>query len=492
MTPATLPSPKPSFSRRRKWSIGLNVALGIVAAFALVVMANYLSGNYFQRWYLSSRTHVELKPRTVNLLKSMTNQVQVILYYDTEHEDLYSSITDLLKEYRSLNPRLSVRTVDYTRDAAEAQQIKAKYNLISPVDKNLVIFDSDGRFKVVPGEALSQFTFEPTPSEVPGKPEFRKKLVAFNGEVLFTAALLQVMSPQPLKAYILQGHGEPAIEDLTDQLGLGRFVAILKQNYLQVEPLTLDTNGVPMDCSLLLLIGPRSPFEESELGSLRKYLDEGGRFFVAFNLFSIKRELGLEGLLETWGVHVSHSTIRDAKTITGTDVSVDTFTNHPVVNSLIGSQLYLVEPRKIAKAAAASTAQDGPLVREIAFSSPRSLLLDQPNAPPQSHPLMVAVEKAPGKTGAVRGSMRLLVVGDSVFLGNVGITSLANSDFVTFAVNWLIDRTVLLEGLGPQPVAEYRLLMTRQQMRASRWILLAAMPGGILLFGGLVWLRRRR
>ncbi|MFO1476338.1 MAG: Gldg family protein [Verrucomicrobiota bacterium] len=481
---------KPSFSRGRKWSIGLNVALGIVAAFALLAMANYLSVNYFQRWYLSSRTQVQLKPRTLNLLRSMTNQVQVILYYDRQ-DDLYSSITDLLKEYRAVNPRLTVRTVDYTRDAAEAQQIKAKYNLVNPTEKNLVIFDCDGRFKVVPGEALSQFTFEPTPSEVPGKPEFRKKLVAFNGEVQFTAAILQVISPQILRAYTLQGHGEPAIDDATDQLGLARFNAILQQNYLTNLPLVLGTNRVPEDCSLLLIIGPRSALQDTELASIQKYLDDGGRCFVALNLISLHRELGLEKLLGSWNVDVSHSTVRDAKTITGTDIDVDTFTNHPAVSSLIGSQLYLVEPRRIGKGSAA-TGNDAPIAREIVFSSPRSVLLDQPNGQPQSYPLMVAVEKPPGKTAAARGSMRLLVIGDSVFLGNVGITSLANSDFVTFAVNWLLDRTVLLEGLGPQPVGEYRLLMTRPQLQAVEWILLAAMPGGILVFGTLVWLRRRR
>ena len=58
--------------------------------------------------------------------------------------------------------------------------------------------------------------------------------------------------------------------------------------------------------------------------------------------------------------------------------------------------------------------------------------------------------------------------------------------------NWLLERNILLQGLGPRPVTEYRLLVTRTQMRTLQWILLGALPGGILLFGGLVWLVRRR
>ena len=41
-------------------------------------------------------------------------------------------------------------------------------------------------------------------------------------------------------------------------------------------------------------------------------------------------------------------------------------------------------------------------------------------------------------------------------------------------------------------VSEYRLLMSAAQMRKAEWVLLAAAPGGVLLVGGLVWLRRRR
>jgi LPXTG-motif cell wall-anchored protein len=34
--------------------------------------------------------------------------------------------------------------------------------------------------------------------------------------------------------------------------------------------------------------------------------------------------------------------------------------------------------------------------------------------------------------------------------------------------------------------------MTQVQQRQVRWLLLAALPGGVLALGGLVWLRRRK
>ena len=51
---------------------------------------------------------------------------------------------------------------------------------------------------------------------------------------------------------------------------------------------------------------------------------------------------------------------------------------------------------------------------------------------------------------------------------------------------------MLLEGIGPRPVKEFRLTMTRDQLEKVRWLLLGALPGGVLAFGWLVWLVRRK
>ena len=105
---------------------------------------------------------------------------------------------------------------------------------------------------------------------------------------------------------------------------------------------------------------------------------------------------------------------------------------------------------------------------------------------------MVAVEQkaAPGVANT-RGTTRMIVTGDSFFLGNRQIESAANRDFAGYAANWLLDRTVLLEGIGPRPVTEFRLTMTQAQQKDVRWLLLGALPGGVLLFGWFVWLVRR-
>ena len=53
-----------------------------------------------------------------------------------------------------------------------------------------------------------------------------------------------------------------------------------------------------------------------------------------------------------------------------------------------------------------------------------------------------------------------------------------NREFAGYAINWLLNRAELLEGIGRRPVKEYRIIMTNSQLQSAEWILLAGLPGG--------------
>ena len=120
--------PQPSFSRGRRWKIGLDVAVRTVLVCAVVVMVNFLGAQFFHRFYLSSQTRVQLSSRTMSVLHSFTNRVAVTLYYDRK-DDFYPDIVALLNEYCAANPNISVQTVDYVRDAGAAEKVKEQYGL---------------------------------------------------------------------------------------------------------------------------------------------------------------------------------------------------------------------------------------------------------------------------------------------------------------------------------------------------------------------------
>ncbi len=488
---AVNPKPLLSFSRAHRWKIGFDVVVRTALVLAVVVMVNYLGSLFSKRFYLSSQTSTELSSRTVDVLRSMTNHVTVTLYYDTQ-DDFYPTILSLLQAYRAVNPNISIRTVDYVRDAGEAEKIKAKYNLNLPTDKNLVIFDCDGRHKTFPGDALTQYELKQVSNAK--EREFRRKPVAFYGEEAFTSMLLAVINPKPFEAYFLQGDGEPSLTE-SGNSGYLKFAAILRQNYIQVQPLNLQSDSpVPADCNLLIIAGPQTMFSNPELNKISQYLAQGGRLLLLLDFNSIQHPTGLNNILREWGVTVGDDVVQDLKnTVSGQDVIVYNFSQHPVVNPLTQLALELILPRPVSPINWQNPPADAPQVDALAASGPDSVLMNERGLPPRSYPLMVAVEQKGVKgVASASGGTRMVVVGDSLFLDNHYIEAGANRDFVSYAVNWLLDRPTLLKGIGPRPVVEFRLLMTREQQRDVRWLLLGALPGGVLLLGGLVWLRRRK
>lgn len=481
----------PSFSPGRKWRIGFGVVASLAVAFAIVVMANYISRNFFFcRLFVSTQTHIKLAPQTIGLLKALTNDIHVTLYYDKD-DAMFGTIAALVNEYHLANPKITVETVDYVRSPADAQKIKAKYKLNSPTDKDLVIFDCADRVKVVNGDLLTEYTLEAVPNEK--EREFRKRPVLFNGEQMFSAMLLAVSNPKPLRACYLVSHGEHDAQKQEENSGYAKFIALVNQNYISVEQLTLlGTNTIPSDCNLLIIAGPMVALQEMELTKISRYLDDGGRLLAMFNYASIKKDLGLEKLLNKWGVDVGNQIVLDPnKTVNGEDILVEIFARHPAVNSLLKSRLHIYLPRTVTPIEG-NAAADAPKVDAIAFTSQDSKLLGQTNVAPKSYPVVVAIEKGAVKGVAnERGTTRIIVVGDSAFLSNALISSAANRDFAGAALNWLVDRPQLLQGIGPRPVTEFVLVMTQAQLKSTQILLLAGLPSAALFTALLVWLRRR-
>jgi len=484
---------QPSFSRSRRWRIGLDLVARTVLVCAVVVMANFLGAQFFRRFYLSSQTRIHLSSRTVSVLHSLTNRVTVTLYYD-QKDDFYPDVVALLNEYCAANPKISVRTVDYVRDAGAAEKVKEKYKLNSASDKNLIIFDADnGLPQIRPGNGLVQYGPEGISKDK--KIEFGP--VAFNGEEMFTSMLVALENARPFKAYFLQGRGEPSLTD-SGQAGYLKFASVLREYNVDVQPLALlGDSDVPDDCNLLIIAGPTEPLSELELQKIHKYLAQGGRLFALFNYASRTRPTGLEDILaQDWGVNVAADVVRDLNNTTsssGSDVDVNKFSQHPVVNPLTQSVLQMILPRPVRRLDLNNPPPDAPQVTELAFSGDSSTLVDDATEPPRSYPLMAAVEQK-NTAGVVnpRGTTRMVITGDSIFLDNLVIEGGANRDFLGYAVNWLLDRPQLVGGIGPRRVSGFRLLMTKAQQREVRWVLLGALPGAVLLFGGLVWLVRRK
>lgn len=495
--------PNPSFSVARKWSLSLSMLLALGAVLALLVMANYLGARHFKRWSISEKAQTQLSPLTLRVLNAVTNPVKVTLYFD-KRESLYNLSYNLLKAYRYANPLIDLQIVDYINEPGAAQIAKLEHKL-GETDRDLVIFKSqNGDMKVYQGE-LSDIDMQPL---IRGESKEVKR-TNFKGEALFTSAILNVISARKPKAYFLDGHGEHNPESEDGQSGYSRFAGVLRENNVQAARLRLEGPfEIPADCNLLIIPGPRTAISAEVLDKISRYLKQGGRLFVMFfSTAGTARPSGLETLLSEWGVRVGNDVVIDEKNSlsdTKQDFVTSTFGTHALIKPLLhGYQMYTILPRSVAKDLRSSAGADAPQVEQLLYSGASGRIITDIRANGEMSsstrdfignvPIMVAVEKGGLRNvTADRGTTRIVVTGESLFLVNNAIDREANRQFATHAINWLLARNDLLVAVPPRPLSEYKLTMTDAQMSAASWLLMAGLPGFVLFIGALVWLRRRR
>ena len=474
------------FSPTVRRVISRRVILSAVTAAVCVVLANLLALRNPAQIVLTQSADHSLSPLTKNVLRSLTNEVRAVVLFDRQ-ADLFEPVKNLLTEYERTSPKLKLELIDIARDPtrAEAVQQELKMSVNSP--ENRVIFAANNTAKAISQSELSILDF----SEFINTREARR--THFVGEQLFTSAIAAVTHGRQTKVGFVIGHGEHKASDTGSQWGYSKFANILQQKdlHLQEIPLT-GTNSIPADCRMLIVAGPRTPYSRDELAKLREFVGTGGSLFTLFNFYSLQRPTGLENFLADYHFEIGFNQVSDSKNEQsgqGGLLLVDDLGSHPITKPILGSRLQMLLPRSVGFPEA-----------ENDVSPPGSILAhssDAGQAVGQIQGNKGSVERE-GKIPLIAAKLhandgqppaRLVVAGDSLFLGNSAIEAGANRDFASLAVNWLLEREHLL-AIAPRTVTEYRIDLSRAEMTSITWLLLLVLPGGTLGLG-LLWWRRQ-
>ena len=474
------------FSPTVRRVISRRVILSAVTAAVCVVLANLLALRNPAQIVLTQSADHSLSPLTKNVLRSLTNEVRAVVLFDRQ-ADLFEPVKNLLTEYERTSPKLKLELIDIARDPtrAEAVQQELKMSVNSP--ENRVIFAANNTAKAISQSELSILDF----SEFINTREARR--THFVGEQLFTSAIAAVTHGRQTKVGFVIGHGEHKASDTGGQWGYSKFANILQQKdlHLQEIPLT-GTNSIPADCRMLIVAGPRTPYSRGELAKLREFVGTGGSLFTLFNFYSLQRPTGLENFLADYDFEIGFNQVSDSKNEQsgqGGLLLVDDLGSHPITKPILGSRLQMLLPRSVGFPEA-----------ENDVSPPGSILAhssDAGQAVGQIQGNKGSVERE-GKIPLIAAKLhandgqppaRLVVAGDSLFLGNSAIEAGANRDFASLAVNWLLEREHLL-AIAPRTVTEYRIDLSRAEMTSITWLLLLVLPGGTLGLG-LLWWRRQ-
>jgi ABC-type uncharacterized transport system involved in gliding motility auxiliary subunit len=478
--------------RRRKVAFGLNSLVGLLLLAVLLLMANYLSFRHYRRFDWSQAQYYQLSDKTHSLLNHLSEPVSVIVFFQPG-QAVYEHVQNLLKEYQAVTDKIQVEWVDPDRDLARTEELAGKYE----VDRaNVVVFESQGRSKFVGADDIVEYDYQAVAyGQLPEE-------VAFRGEQAFSSAIQSVTEAEKPRIYFLQGHGEAEIQNYDEREGFSDIARLIRRDNVDVDLLTLGKDqAIPDDCDVLVIAGPQHRLSQPELELIEGYLDHSGRVLVLVDAFV---ETGLEPLLKKWGAGLASDLVVDAtRTLSGGELFLTEYGNHPIVDGLDGITSILFMPRSVTPLTGAiqnADPADKPRVVSLGGSSTAGwaetdvsetpVSFDPAEDVPGPVSVAVAIEKGPVPGIDVRiRPTRMVVFGDTDFISNAGLQG-GNEDLFMGALNWLLERDELL-AIAPRPFKETQLVMDKGELDMLFWSTVLGLPGLVGLLGLVVWFRRR-
>ena len=475
-----------SFSPTVRGAILRRVILAATVLAVCVVLVNLLALRNPAQVALTQSADHSLSPLTKNVLGGLTNDIHAVVLFD-QQADLFESVKNLLIEYERMSPRLKIEMGDPARDPGRAEAVQQELRMPVSSPENRVIFAANNSTKTINESELSILDFS----------EFMDTRAArrthFVGAQFFTAAIVVVNEGRQTKVNFVIGHGEHKANDTGGQWGYSKFANILQQKGLILKNVSLaGTNSIPADCQLLIIAGPRTPYGGGELNKLREFVETGGSLLTLFNFYSLQRPTGLEKFLADYDFEIGLNQVSDSKNEQsgqGGLLLVDDLGSHPITKPILGSRLQMLLPRSVGLPGEES--EEPPPVDNIAYSSEagQAVAQIQGNKGTVQKKGKIPLIAAKLHENEGQSPARIVVTGDSLFLGNSAIEAGAHRDFASLAVNSLLERDHLLES-APRPMTEYRINLTRAEMTWITWLLLLVLPGGTLGLG-LLWWRRQ-
>jgi ABC-type uncharacterized transport system involved in gliding motility auxiliary subunit len=206
--------------KSRQTLYGGNTLLMTVFIIAILVLINFLSMKQSKQWDLTAGKQFSLSPETVEILKNLHSPVTALSFSTAASGGARSDTATLLNQYRAVNSKFQVETID-----PQAQPTLARQYGITQ-DGSLVLKVGDKTVTVN----------SPTESDI-------------------TSALIKATRSTRPVVYFTTGHGERDLEDGGDA-GFAVAKSGLDRDGFDIKPLMLATTStVPADASLVIIAG---------------------------------------------------------------------------------------------------------------------------------------------------------------------------------------------------------------------------------------------
>ena len=142
----------------------------------------------------------------------------------------------------------------------------------------------------------------------------------FRGEDAITSALIRLREGKRSRIAFTTGHGEPSTAEMDlNRPGYGLWKARLDSVGSDVIEINLLRDEIPPEVNLLVIGGPKAPFQETEVDRIKRHITRGGSILA---LVDHLEPTGLDDLLATYNIRLGSGVAADSKY---------TFNNRPTI-----------------------------------------------------------------------------------------------------------------------------------------------------------------
>ncbi len=481
--------------------VGLNIVVQLILVIAALAMLNWLGNKYYARFDWSRGKNITLSPQTKALLGSLEKPVQAVVVFAAAGEAEEDALV-LLREYQLASKgKLTVEVVNPYENPVRAKELQAQYKFGG--NENVVIFEYDGRHKFVNSGDLAEMEQMDQMAMMMNRRQ--PQMLAFKGEQVFTATLIELTETKQNKVYFVGGHGEydGAARDLAG------FREFLTRQNLKNDTLKLaDNDKIPDDASVLAILGPKFDFSERDLKLLSEFWEKNGRLFVATGWTNGKTP-NLAEWLAARGVRPQNDAVIRVVSLGNLAgmqplEAVIVGRASPITKDLdgVGTEMFgptqsLSVDRNLEKAAQLHITEL--LAAPQGFWGETEYNPGDRTTVPMFDPkkdhagpltLGAAVERGGSNDPKVKlETSRMVVFGNGDFLSDKGLQiGQASLDLALNSVNWLLNRENLIN-IPPRVKERQSLKLTDAQVSTIRWWVMVFIPLMIAVFGlyHLVW-----
>jgi ABC-type uncharacterized transport system involved in gliding motility auxiliary subunit len=452
--------------KARQTKYAAYASLYIVVILTIVTLANVLANRYVKTYDGTSNKRFSLSDQTVKIVKGLKEDAK-LTYFDQSTR--FPQAKDQLDQYANLSPKIHVEYVDPDKKPQVAREAGIK-------------------------------NYGTTVVQIGAKKEEAKS----TSEEDLAGAFIRDLKNKTRTVCFVAGSGEHQIED-SERNGYSRLKDLLGKDQYSTKSISLLQNAeVSGDCTVLVVAGPSSDYQQLQVDAIKKFVEEGGRALflldppLKFGRSEIADNDALSALLQSWGVTLDKDLILDLNPIgqlvgVGPEVAlVSRYESHAIVNEMKGSATGFPLTRSMD-----IKNTDKTTVEKLFSSSENSLATSKlnsakvdPNDPKNKKGPLTIAAAGSYKTGKENEQGRFVVVGSSAWAANSFLNFNGNRDLALNTMNWLSSDEDLIS-IRPKEREDRRITMTQAQMKWVRITSQFLFPLAIVIAGVTVWWRRR-